>query len=227
MDFQKLSPSLPGKPFCKIFREVSRPVKELMSCYRCAMMEVETKFRVLNEEFSLASDRNPIETIKTRIKSMESIGEKMERMNKLPTAENIENSLNDVAGIRVICCFPSDIFTVANALLSQDDITLIEMKDYITHPKPSGYRSLHLIVEVPIFLHNRKKNMRVEVQLRTLSMDWWASLEHQIRYKKSASITPEIEQEFIQCAQAAAEMDEKMENVQKKIYGDAWQLSKD
>lgn len=227
MDFQNLPASLPGKPIRKILKKVSQPTKELMSCYRCAMMEVETKFRVLNEEFSLASDRNPIETIKTRLKSMESIGEKMERLQKLPTAENIENTLNDVAGIRVICGFPSDIFIVANALLSQDDITLVEMKDYINHPKPSGYRSLHLIVEVPIFLHNRKKNMRVEVQLRTMSMDWWASLEHQIRYKKSASITPEIEQELLQCALAAAEMDEKMEAVQKKIYGDAWNLSRD
>ena len=122
------------------------PYKELMAYYRCAMMEVETKFRVLNEEFSLEYDRNPIETIKTRLKSVESIGDKLSAMNKPITVESIEQNLRDVAGVRIICGLPSDIYTLAEAFLNQDDVTLIEKKDYIASPKPNGYRSLHLIV---------------------------------------------------------------------------------
>ena len=157
------------------------PYRELMAYYRCAMMEVTTKFDVLNEELSLQYDRNPIESIKTRLKSPESIVEKMSRRGYPLTVEGIEQNLNDVAGVRVITAFPSDIYKLADALLKQDDILLLQRKDYIVSPKPNGYRSLHLIVETPIFLHDQKKFMRVEVQFRTISMDWWASLEHKIR----------------------------------------------
>ena len=143
-------------------RTYAAPYKELMAYYRCAMMEVETKFRVLNEELSLEYDRNPIETIKTRLKSVESIGDKLNYTNKPITVESIEENLNDVAGVRVICGFPSDIYTLAEAFLRQDDITLIAKKDYLANPKPNGYRSLHLIVEIPIFLHDEKKMMRVD-----------------------------------------------------------------
>ena len=131
----------------------TQPYKELMAYYRCAMMEVETKFNVLNEELSLAYDRNPIETIKSRLKSPESIVDKVARKGLPLTIDSIEKNIRDIAGIRVICSFPSDIYMLADCLLSQDDITLIERKDYIEHPKPNGYRSLHLIVEIPIFLH--------------------------------------------------------------------------
>lgn len=193
------------------------PYKELMAYYRCAMMEVETKFRVLNEELSLEYDRNPIETIKTRLKSVESIGDKLSGMNKPITVESIEENLNDVAGVRIICGLPSDIYTLADAFLSQDDIVLIQRKDYIANPKPNGYRSLHLIVEIPIFLHDEKKMMKVEVQLRTISMDWWASLEHKFRYKKDIVISDEIDRELKECAEAAAILDRKMESIQRKI----------
>ena len=161
-----------------------QPYKELMAYYRCAIMEIETKFNVLNEELSLKYDRNPIETIKSRLKSPESIAEKMRRKNIFPTVQTIEDNLTDIAGIRVICSFPADIYMLEKALLEQDDVSLVEKKDYIQNPKKNGYRSLHLIVETPIFLHDRKKLMKVEVQLRTISMDWWASLEHKIKYKK-------------------------------------------
>lgn len=196
-------------------QQFTQPFKELMSCYRCAAMEVETKFNVLNEELSLQYDRNPIEAIKTRIKAMESIIDKLGRKGLEVTLDNIENHLYDVAGIRVICSFPSDIYMLEEAFLNQDDVRLVRRKDYISQPKENGYRSLHLIVEVPIFLHKQKRYMKVEVQFRTISMDWWASLEHKIRYKKDVVITPEIAAGLYQCAEESAALDRKMES----IYG--------
>lgn len=210
--------SLPKKEITDWVKSYAAPYKELMAYYKCAMMEVETKFRVLSEELSLEYDRNPIETIKTRLKSVESIGNKLSVLNLPVTVESIEQNLNDVAGVRVICGFPSDIYTLAEAFLKQDDITLIKKKDYIANPKPNGYRSLHLIVEIPIFLHDEKKPMKVEVQFRTISMDWWASLEHKIMYKKDVSIPEEIKNELKECAEAAAILDKKMESIQKRIY---------
>ena len=133
------------------------------------------------------------------------------------TVDSIEHNLHDVAGVRVICGFPSDIYTLADAFLNQDDITLIEKKDYIANPKPNGYRSLHLIVEIPIFLHDEKKKMKVEVQFRTISMDWWASLEHKIRYKKDVQVPNGVTEELKECAEAAAVLDARMEQIQKKL----------
>ena len=143
---------------------------DLMSCYRCAIMEIETKFRVLNERFSLHHDRNPIDAIQNRLKSPESILDKMVRKNLPFTLEAIEANIFDIAGVRVVCSFIDDIYMLADCLLQQDDIRLIRRKDYIENPKPNGYRSLHLIVEVPIFLQDGKKLMKVEVQLRTIAM---------------------------------------------------------
>lgn len=195
------------------------PYKELMSRYQCAIMEIETKFKVLNEEFSLEYDRNPIESIKTRLKSQESIFKKL-RIKNLPVSlESIENNLFDIAGVRVICSFKEDIYKLADCLLKQDDITLIEKKDYIVNPKPSGYRSLHLIVEVPIFLQNEKKPMKVEVQLRTIAMDFWASLEHKLRYKKNIDPAEAdlLARELLECAQMSSELDERMEDIKNRI----------
>ncbi len=207
----------PKKEIKSWIKAYATPYKELMAYYRCAMMEVETKFRVLNEELSLEYDRNPIETIKTRLKSIDSIADKLSRQNMAMTVDNIENNMHDVAGVRVICGFPSDIYTLSEAFLNQDDITLIERKDYMANPKPNGYRSLHLIVEIPIFLHDEKKPMKVEVQFRTISMDWWASLEHKMRYKKDVKVPADIAQELRECAEAAAILDNRMEQIQKKI----------
>lgn len=191
--------------------------KELMAYYRCAMMEIETKFNVLNEELSVQYDRNPIETIKARLKSPMSILDKLAK-KKLPiTIENIENHLNDIVGVRVICSFPSDIYVLKDALLRQDDIRLMREKDYIKTPKKNGYRSLHLIVETPIFLHDSKRLMKVEVQLRTISMDWWASTEHKIRYKKDVKISEKTTAELCECARLAAVLDTKMEEIQRKV----------
>ena len=180
-----------------IVQKYTRPYKELMAYYRCAMMEVATKINVLNEELSLQYDRNPIEAVKTRLKSPESIFEKLQHRSLPFTVESIEENICDVAGVRVICSYTSDIYMLADAFTRQDDITLIRRKDYIEDPKPNGYRSLHLIVEIPIFLHDEKRMMKVEVQFRTISMDLWASLEHKIRYKKNLPIVEEIEKELL------------------------------
>lgn len=190
--------------------------RTLMSYYRCAIMEVQTKFNVLNEEFSLEYDRNPIETIKTRLKEPKSIYEKLLRKNLPVSCESIENNIFDVAGVRVICSFPSDIYKIVDSFLSQDDVKLIERKDYIKTPKDNGYRSLHLIIETPIFLHDCKRLMKVEVQFRTISMDWWASLEHKIRYKKQ-EISKELITDLHGCAELGAMLDERMEKIGKKV----------
>ena len=167
------------------FQQFMASSKDLMSCYRCAIMEIETKFRVLNERFSLAHDRNPIDDIQSRLKSPESIRDKLLRKNLPFTLEAIEQNIFDIAGVRIVCSFIDDIYMLADCLLKQDDIKLIKRKDYIKQPKKNGYRSLHLIVEVPIFLQDTKKIMKVEVQFRTIAMESWANLEHQLRYKKS------------------------------------------
>lgn len=189
---------------------------KLMSYYKCAMMEIETKFNVLNEEYSLEHDRNPISSIKTRLKNPVSIREKMERRGFSPTLSSIEQNLDDIAGVRVICSFPEDVYALSQALLNQDDITLIKEKDYIAEPKPNGYRSLHMIVAIPIFLSHEKRTMRVEIQLRTIAMDFWASLEHQLRYKKDTDFTPEMADELYKCAKMSAELDKRMDELRKK-----------
>lgn len=190
---------------------------ELMAYFKCAMMEIETKFRVMNEEFSLQYDRNPISAIKSRLKTFKSIRGKLIK-NEFPlTVNSVEENLNDVAGVRVICSFERDVYLLAEALLSQDDIELIAKKDYIANPKENGYRSLHLIVAVPIYLVNEKRTMRVEIQLRTIAMDSWATLEHQLRYKKNIEFTNEMAEELFLCSKLSAELDHKMDNLRKLV----------
>lgn len=185
--------------------------QKTMAYYRCAMMEIETKFNVLNEEFSLQFDRNPISSIKGRLKSIPSIQEKIKKLNLPVTIENIEENLNDIAGVRVICAFLEDVYLLADSLLKQDDIQLIEKKDYIKNPKENGYRSLHLIVKVPIFLAKEKRMMKVEIQLRTIAMDFWASLEHQLKYKKENLFTAKMAEELKNCAEISADLDKRMD----------------
>ncbi len=187
--------------------------------YECAMLEIKTKLDVLNTELSLQKSRNPFETIKCRIKSPESIFGKMQKNNIPMTVEAMEKYLNDIAGIRVICSFPDDIYMLADCLLAQDDITLVARKDYIKKPKPNGYRSLHLIVEVPIFLTDEKKPMRVEVQFRTIAMDFWASLEHKMKYKKHIDKAESISNELFYCAELIAQLDGRMQQIREKIEG--------
>ena len=192
-------------------REQSRPFRELMSYYRCALMEVETKFRVLNEELSLEGEANPIDAIESRLKTPESILEKVDRKGIEFSVEAIEEHIDDIAGIRVICSFESDVYLIAESLLRQTDVQLIERIDYIANPKPSGYRSLHLVIAIPIFLYDEKKIMKVEVQLRTMAMDMWASLEHKIAYKKTQPSDPEaMRSNLLECAELSARIDKLM-----------------
>ena len=199
----------------QLFKKNIELFQILMSYYRCAMMQVETKFKVLNEQFSLRYDRNPIESIKSRLKSPESIANKIQARSIPISIKGILENISDIAGVRVICSFLEDIYLLADCLLQQDDVRLIERKDYIKSPKPAGYRSLHLIVEVPIFLEQGKREMRVEVQLRTIAMDFWASVDHKIRYKKDIpeSEMAKISRELQECAEICADMDRRMEKL--------------
>ena len=191
--------------------------QELMMRYNAAIREVRTKVEVLNDEFSFRNSRNPIESITSRIKKPVSIAEKLRRMGCPLTLESVSENLNDIAGIRVICSFIDDIYMVAELLARQDDITVVRVKDYIQKPKPNGYRSYHMIVEVPVFFSDGKRPMRVEIQLRTVAMDFWASLEHQMKYKQDSAERPEIAAELKSCAETIAATDARMLGIRRRI----------
>ncbi len=192
--------------------------RELMMMYNCAIREVRTKLEVLNDELSIRNSRNPIEFIESRIKRPLSIVDKLKRYGEPVNVESIERSLNDVAGIRVICPFIDDIYSVADMLLSQDDITLIKKKDYIENPKPNGYRSLHRILEVPVFFSNQKKPMRVEVQIRTIAMDFWSSVDHQLKYKHDVPNADELSAQLKECADIISQTDMRMLAIKNQLY---------
>ena len=193
---------------------------QLMMMYNCAIREIRTKLEVLNDDLGARYERNPIEHINARIKSPESIAKKLKSKNLPICSDSIPNNLNDVAGIRVICSFIDDIYTIAGMLIRQDDVRLVKMKDYIEHPKPNGYRSLHLILEVPVFFADVTRPMRVEVQIRTIAMDLWASLDHHLRYKKDVKDAQEIENELRRCADVISQTDEDMLKIRKRIFSD-------
>ncbi len=203
------------KQMMKRLQSSTYPMRELLAFYRCAMMEVETKFRVLDEQFSLSHDRNPIESISSRLKSLDHIYEKARRKNIPLTLECIEKGIFDIAGVRVVCPFEKDIYMLRDSILNHDDITLVEERDYIASPKPSGYRSLHLILEVPIFLSDEKRLMKVEVQLRTMAMDQWASLEHRLMYKKEVpeDVEKDLRKKLLECAALNCQLDQIMQEV--------------
>ena len=201
--------------------ETGQKYMELMNKYRCAIMEVETKLNVLNAEFSMQYDRNPFESIKSRLKSPISILEKLQRRGVKLTEDNmaaaIEQNLNDVAGLRVVCSFQEDIYRLADLLACQDDVKVLRVKDYIKNPKPNGYRSLHLILEVPVFLEEGKTPIKVEVQFRTIAMDFWASLDHKLRYKKNIENEEEIMEKLRQSAETIAALDSEMQSIRNMI----------
>lgn len=195
----------------------AEPFDRLMMEYRFAIMEVETRLKVLNEEFSREYKRNPIESIRSRLKSPESIYDKLRRKGYPITVENIREYLTDVAGLRVICSFPDDIYRLAELFTRQGDIRLLKKKDYISNPKDNGYRSLHLILSVPIFLSNEKKYMKAEIQFRTIAMDFWASLEHKLKYKKDLDNADEIVAQLKACADSIETLDYQMQELRDKI----------
>ena len=191
--------------------------EELMIQYRSAIREITTKLEVLNDELSMSIERNPIESIQSRIKRPYSIAQKLRRKGQPVTVEAVSQQLNDVAGVRVICPFLNDIYEIARMLLQQDDIRLVAAKDYIRQPKPNGYRSLHLIVEVPVFFSTQKKLVRVEIQIRTVAMDFWASLEHRLHYKRSSPEVEAIAGELKACADIIAQTDLTMQRLRERI----------
>jgi Uncharacterized protein conserved in bacteria len=201
----------------------------LMMRYDSAIREVRTKLEILNDELSVTSDASPISSISSRRKKPLSIYEKLIKQENEITLESVEQNLNDVAGIRVICKFVDDIYKVARMLAQQDDITLIEVKDYIKNPKPNGYRSYHMIVEVPVFFATEKRPMRVEVQIRTVAMDFWASLEHQMRYKKDLpqQKADEIALDLKSCADTIADTDMRMMAIREKIGAPVTHVNKE
>lgn len=195
------------------------PVNMMIADYECAALEVETKFKVLNTRLSMKGEANPIESIKTRIKSSDSILRKMKKLGLPMTLEAAQENIFDIAGVRVVCSFIDDIYTIEKYFLDQEDVKLVTRKDYIENPKESGYRSLHLIIQTPIYTENGKKDMYVEVQLRTIAMDFWASLEHKLRYKKNIkpALLKELAEELESCAEESTKLDRRMLVVRKKI----------
>ncbi len=200
------------------FLSMATEYRELMMRYECALLEIKTKLEVLNNEISVRYRRNPIDFIKSRIKAPQSILKKMKRQGLDITVENAEKHINDIAGVRVICSFIDDIYEIANMLSCQDDITVLKVKDYIKNPKPNGYRSYHMIVEVPVFFSDSKKPMKVEIQIRTIAMDFWASEEHDLKYKNENGNMEEIEKELLECAGEINKIDLRMQQIRDKVY---------
>ena len=195
------------------FYKVAFQYQKIMMLYESAIKQIETKLDILNKEKTANRSRNPIETIKSRIKSPDSIAKKLEKRKQPVTFESMINNLNDIAGVRVICPYISDIYNVRDMLLKQPDITLIKETDYIQNPKDSGYRSLHLVIEIPVYLSKTEHNVRVEIQLRTIAMDFWASLEHQLHYKNEADVPDSIRRELFRVAETIAMTDREMEEI--------------
>ncbi len=197
--------------------EMFSPFRKLMLEYECAILEVTTKLDVLNKELSLEFNRNPFESIKSRLKSPRSIFTKLRKLGKEVSVSAIEENLMDVAGIRVTCAFAEDIYLLVDNLVKQDDITLLTTKDYIKNPKPNGYRSLHLILEIPIFLSNEKKPIKIEVQFRTIAMDFWASVEHKLKYKKALNNEEQLVERLATCAEKICLLDKEMSEIRACI----------
>ncbi|WP_329380321.1 GTP pyrophosphokinase family protein [Anaerofustis butyriciformans] len=200
------------------FIEQTKEFKEAIMMYGCAIREVKTKLEVLNDELALKRANSPIEFIKSRIKKPESIAAKLKKEGYEVSVESAMEHLNDIAGIRIVCSFIDDIYALAKMIAKQDDITVIAVKDYINNPKENGYRSYHMIVEIPVFFSDKKQNLRVEIQIRTIAMDFWASLEHQLKYKKNIEEEEKIISELKECATLISYTDIKMQEIRDKIH---------
>ncbi len=210
------TPDLPPVP--DDFLRQAVEFQRALMMYACAIREVTTKLEVLNDDLSIRNQRNPIELIKSRVKKPSSIVDKLERKGYPITVESMMEHLDDVAGVRVICPFVDEVYTVADMLIRQDDVEVLMVKDYIENPKPNGYRSYHMIIQTPVFLSDEKRMMRVEVQIRTIAMDFWASLDHQLKYKKNiVSDSERITEELRECAEIIADTDQRMLNIRKDI----------
>ncbi|MDO6657938.1 MULTISPECIES: GTP pyrophosphokinase family protein [Bacillaceae] len=201
----------------KEFQERIEEWKNFLFIYKFALDEINTKLTILNDEFQFVHQHNPIEHVKSRIKSPESIMAKLERKGLEITTENVKKHINDIAGVRVTCSFTNDIYRIYEMIESQDDIRLIDVKDYVKNPKPNGYKSLHLIVEIPVFLSKGPELVRVEIQLRTIAMDFWASLEHKIYYKFEGEIPGNLSDELKEAAEIVHYLDAKMMRIKNEV----------
>lgn len=190
---------------------------ELEHLYESAIREVKTKLEILDSEFKTKYDYNPIHHIEDRLKSPQSILEKLQRKGLPFNCDTARSALNDIAGVRVICNYIEDIYTVADLLTMQDDVELVKRKDYIETPKPNGYRSLHLVISTPVYLSDRKEMVNVEVQIRTIAMDFWASLEHELKYKTDVEVSNNLAQQLKECAETIAATDEKMQSIYRTL----------
>ncbi len=190
---------------------------ELEHLYESAIREVKTKLEILDSEFKTKYDYNPIHHIEDRLKSPQSILEKLQRKGQPFSCEAARANLNDIAGVRVICNYIEDIYTVADLLTSQDDVMLVKRKDYIENPKPNGYRSLHLVIETPVYLSDSKQLVNVEVQIRTIAMDFWASLEHELKYKTTTDVSADLADQLKDCAETIAATDRRMQDIYKTL----------
>ena len=199
------------------YLNMGKQFDRMMFFYGAGVSQILAKLEILNREFQYSNDRNPIENIKSRVKSEQSIILKMKKKGLPLTISSVMNNIYDIAGVRVVCPFISDVYQVARMLLSQKDINLVKMKDYIKNPKPNGYRSLHLIVLVDVFFSEKMQQIPVEIQLRSIAMNCWASTEHQLRYKKDYEQTEEMQEELRICADMMAEVDRKMQKMAEKL----------
>ncbi|MBQ8195569.1 MAG: GTP pyrophosphokinase family protein [Oscillospiraceae bacterium] len=215
-DLEPVTTLLPAASQEKVLEQLYQFI-ELEHLYESAIREVKTKLEILDSEFKTKYDYNPIHHIEDRLKSPQSMMEKLQRKGKSFSTENVRETLHDIAGVRVICNYIEDIYAVAEFLTRQDDVTLIKTKDYIKNPKPNGYRSLHLVIETPVFLSDRKEMVHVEVQIRTIAMDFWASLEHQLKYKTDSEVSAELAQQLKDCAETIAATDLKMQSIYQTL----------
>lgn len=195
--------------------------RSVMFLYDSALKKVNTKIEILNNEFNNRYDYNPIEHIKSRLKSADSIVKKLKKDGYEVTIETMMEHLSDIAGIRIICSFTSDIYRIADFIARQDDVTVLHVKDYIKHPKPNGYKSYHMVVTVPVYLTDGPVETKVEIQIRSVAMDFWASLEHKVKYKKDVEHSEEIVAELKECADVISAMDCRMQEIRNKIEGKA------
>ncbi|MGN1386386.1 MAG: GTP pyrophosphokinase family protein [Bacillus sp. (in: firmicutes)] len=200
------------------FLETKKELTRFLMTYKCAMDEIETKINVLKQEFQHIHEYNPIEHVSSRLKSPESIIQKMYRKHeKIVSIDELKENIKDIAGVRIICSFISDIYRISDMIQKQKDVELVSLKDYIKNPKPNGYRSLHLILKIPVFMSDREEHVYVELQIRTMAMDFWASLEHKIYYKYQNDIPNHMLEELKEAASTASELDKKMEKLHKEI----------
>lgn len=202
---------------CQRLLSENRKYQEVMLQYRCALKALESRLEILNEEFSLQHDRNPIESMKSRLKSPSSIMNKMQKRGLSLDFPTMQANIMDVAGVRVICSFEEDVFFLAKCLKDQSDIEIVTEKDYISNPKPNGYRSLHLTIRLPVFFAEKEIHVPVEIQLRTIAMDFWASLEHQLRYKNDVEATATLKYRLKNCAEQSARLDVEMQSIYREM----------